>query len=192
MKYIILSALLLFSALCHSQVTKKPLLKGDASWASEIIQFPIDWAPGLTLQGFEELRFAPEWDQQKSVQFWSLVLAWSVQTNQALSTTKITDNMEHYFDGLMQPNDFSIKIPIVNLVLLKKEITTNHSSWIGRMKVHDNFHTNKLITLNITVDQYFCETDLTSQVVFRFSPQELEHSIWQSLDAIQLKNTVCK
>lgn len=41
------------------EVEHLPFLEADSSWGSEIIPFPVDWAPGMTLTGYEELLFAP-------------------------------------------------------------------------------------------------------------------------------------
>jgi hypothetical protein len=100
MKYYRVLILLLCAGSCLCQETHElSILKSDTTWQKEIITFPIDWAPGMTIKGFEDLRFAPEWDQSESEQFWSLVLAWKVETEHVLTKTVIINNMDAYFNG---------------------------------------------------------------------------------------------
>lgn len=193
MKYYRVLILLLCAGSCLCQETQElSILKSDTTWQKEIITFPIDWAPGMTIKGFEDLRFAPEWDQSESEQFWSLVLAWKVETEHVLTKTVIINNMDAYFNGLMEPNDPTIIIPKTNLLLLEKETDSSRSAWIGKIKVYDNFHTQDMITLNISVVQYFCETTQSAQVVFRFSLQPFEHPIWRSLNEVKPQQTKCR
>lgn len=192
MKYYRVLILLLCAGSCLCQETPAlSILKSDSRWQKEIITFPIDWAPGMTIKGFEDLRFSPKWDQPESEEFWSLVLAWKIETEQALKKSDIIHNIDVYFNGLMEPNDSTVIIPKTNFLLLKKETSSNLTAWTGKMKVYDNFHTKDMITLNISVVQYFCANTKTAQVVFRFSLQPFEHSIWNSLHSIKPEHTTC-
>jgi hypothetical protein len=168
------------------------ILKSDSLWGKEIIQFPIDWAPGMTLKGFEDIRFAPQWDKQKSTEFWSLALAWKVESKKALTASEIINNMEAYFNGLMAPRDTTVVIPRANFLMLEKNSKTSQTTWTGKMKTYDDFHTKEMITLNLSVIQYFCKNTKTAQVIFRFSLHPFEHPIWESLNAIEVLDPLCR
>ena len=62
------------------------ILKADTIYRKEIIRLPIEWAPEMTLEGFEELRFSPGWSDSTSSGFWSYVLAWDVKSSAPLSS----------------------------------------------------------------------------------------------------------
>ncbi len=87
------------------------LLKAPETWGKEIIVFPIDWAPKMTVKGYEELRFAPEWSKAKHNNFWTLVMAWKVNTTAEISLDELHVNLESYYDGLMTPNHWSQEFP---------------------------------------------------------------------------------
>ena len=168
MKNFILLTILLFTLPSISQEPDElSILESDATWRKEIITFPINWAPDMTLEGFEELRFSPEWDKEDNSQFWSLVLAWSVKTEKQLTLKDIESNIESYFDGLMKPNDSTIIIPKVNVLFIETEATENSSKFIGKIKMFDDFHTKKMITLNILISQHFCKKENNSKMILK-------------------------
>ncbi len=48
-----------------------------------------------------------------------------------------------------------------------------------------------MITLQVTIESYYCEKTKKHIPLFRFSPQNFEHSIWKELNNIKLRDTVC-
>ncbi|MEL7148020.1 MAG: hypothetical protein AAFO69_16720, partial [Bacteroidota bacterium] len=82
---LLLAFLLSGSIILAQEPVKSSLLTTTESWGEETITFPIDWAPAMTLTGFEELRFAPFLSNPDHDQFWSLVIAWKVSATKELS-----------------------------------------------------------------------------------------------------------
>ncbi|WP_422105072.1 hypothetical protein [Winogradskyella sp.] len=185
MKYLlyIIFTFYLSSVFCQDSI-ELSILSADDNWSKEIITFPVDWAPNLTLKGFEELRFSPFWSNPKSTQFWSLVMAWKVNATSTLTIEALEDNFEAYFDGLMKPNHWATTFPQPTVVFLPNPEKDSANGIIGKMRLFDGFHTGKSITLNIKVEQYFCETIDKAIIIFRLSPKDFEHSIWNELNAI--------
>ncbi|MDB9755269.1 hypothetical protein OAB20_03130 [Winogradskyella sp.] len=80
--------LLLFLNITFTAVAQESIkvffVKADSTWSKEIIPFPVGWLPKLTIIGFEELRFAPNWSHPKYEEFWSLIMVWQAKTKLAL------------------------------------------------------------------------------------------------------------
>ncbi len=191
-KLILKLGLLIF---CNSLVAQnKPqleIVQADSTWSKEIISFPIDWAPDLTLDGFEELRFSPKWDEPESPQFWTLVLSWKVNTQNALSLEEIQFNLAHYFDGLMKPNHWATEFAEPKVTLQLKETKNEITHYIGHMDFFDGFHTGKPISTYFNATQWFCKASQSTIVVFLISSQEKTHPIWEELNTIVPIHTAC-
>lgn len=168
------------------------ILKADSTWAKEIIKFPIDWAANMTLTGFEEIRFHKNWSDKDSDAFWSIVIAWSVKADSPLTINDIESNFDAYFNGLMKPNHWSTNFPDPKVLFTKIETEDKNEAFQGKMSLFDGFHTGKVIDINILAQQYFCKVKQTSIVVFRLSPQNTDHTIWKTLNTVELKSDVCK
>ncbi|MAL59054.1 MAG: hypothetical protein CMC14_03310 [Flavobacteriaceae bacterium] len=197
MKNIITLIAFSFSLLSISQETELVIVKANSTWGKEIIPFPIEWAPKFTFEGFEELRFAPEWDKKESEQFWTLVMAWEVNTDVPLTEKSIAFNFEHYFDALMNPNHWATTFPAPSLLLV--DITNKDyllkdkpTKYKGKLKVFDGFHSGEMISLNLLAEVLFCPNKQKSIILFRISPQNTSAPIWNELNAIEVLPEVCQ
>ncbi|MCH2489044.1 MAG: hypothetical protein MK211_02730 [Flavobacteriales bacterium] len=168
------------------------LVKIDDSWGREIIAFPIDWAPKVALSGYEELRFAPGWDQEAHPNFWSMVIVWNVTQQKLLTVSAIATNMKDYFDGLMKPNHWATDFPEPSIQLETISEENTEMTFMGTLRFFDGFHTGKLITVQLQGSQHFCADTDRSLVLFRMSPQTPEHDIWTTLNAIKLLPSSCE
>ena len=166
---------------------KTPLIAADKNWGQEIIAFPMDWAPEMSLQGYEELRFAPQRSNPEHEQFWSLLMAWKVDATAPLSIEIIEQNFYHYFDALMKPNHWAQDFPAPTLSF--QTIETNH--YTGRIQLFDGFYTGTVITLNLEGSQHFCTVQEKTIVLFRISPQSFESDIWQTMRSFSLHPNAC-
>ncbi len=178
------------AALCQD-LQDLSILAADASYGKEIIKLPVDWAPNMNIEGFEELRFSPGWNELESPQFWSYVLAWNIKRPSPLSTSEIEQNLEQYFDGLMKPNHWATAFPEPVVVLFPSEDKNTKQQFKGRMKYFDGFYTGKMMTTYILAEQTFCATTQRAIVVFRISPKTIDHEVWKELATIQKKPNSC-
>ncbi|MDX1463093.1 MAG: hypothetical protein R3359_08555 [Marinirhabdus sp.] len=178
-----------YSVIAQEKATPS-LLRGPADWGQEIIPFPIDWAPGMDVAGYEELRFAPNWKNQQNEQFWTLAIAYKVEAQTPMSLARIQQNFEAYFNGLMHPNHWAQVFPDPVFQLVVDE-SIMELSYRGKLKVFDGFHTGKMITLNVLANQTFCPKTKQTLVVFYVTPQAFDHAIWNSLKAITLTQNAC-
>ncbi len=194
MRNIIVLLLLLISnsVSLFGQNTPPTLVNIDKSWGREIIAFPIDWAPKVALSGYEELRFAPGWDQEAHPNFWSIVIIWNVAQQKLLTVSEIATNMEDYFDGLMKPNHWAIEFPEPSIQLETTSEGKTEMTFMGTLCFFDGFHTGKVITVQLQGSQQFCTDTNRSLVLFKITPQEFEHDIWTTLNAIKLLPSSCE
>lgn len=184
--------LLFFSTISIAQEKEElSILKADTTWTKEIIKFPIDWAPEMKVKGFEELRFSKGWSNKESDTFWSLVIAWSIETDKPLTTEYIESNFNAYFNGLMKPNHWATEFPEPNTLFVKQETSDKSDISIGRMRLFDGFHTGKIIVINIISQQFFCKSTGKTIIVFRISPQDFEHLVWENLKSVTIKPNIC-
>ncbi len=173
--------------------TQTSIVIADSTWSTEIIPFPIDWLPKLTLKGFEELRFAPNWSDTEHDEFWTLAMAWQVKTNREISIQDLEFNLHHYFDALMHPNHWAKEFPAPKLVLKALEMSDSDAMIIkGKLTFFDGFHTGKVMTVNILGNQTLCETTGRSVILFRISPKDYSEPIWDTLNAITINDEDCK
>jgi len=171
--------------------TPSSIVKVDSTWSTEIIPFPVDWLPKLTIKGFEELRFAPNWSDPKHQEFWTLVMAWQLETETILPMKELQFNLNHYFTELMKPNHWATEFPDPILQLQDLEATKSGINFKGRLTFFDGFHTGKVISVNILGNQTLCDAANTSVIVFRISPQDYREAIWKELNAVVVNDKDC-
>src|SRR5262249_15259843 len=71
-----------------------------ADWKKETINFPLDFAPEIKYQGFEELRFSPGMFNPKSDSYFSYTFFWWLKGEQNFTKETLEDNLTKYFRGL--------------------------------------------------------------------------------------------
>ncbi|MCH2034232.1 MAG: hypothetical protein MK202_12050 [Tenacibaculum sp.] len=164
-----------------SQDSDKKIFKNPYKWKNEIIDFPVKWAPKFNLRGHEEILFSPNWSKPENPQFWTLLIAWEITTEEKIGLNEIRKNLFGYFDGLMKPNHWSKEFPepVLNLEL-KKE------GFFGKMTFFDGFHTGKMVTVNIIGNQIVKKKDNVAIIYFKLSPKEINHVIWKKLNTIEI------
>ena len=172
--------------------TQPSIVKADSTWRTEIIPFPIDWLPKLTIKGFEELRFAPNWSNPEHDEFWTLAMAWQAETTTEISIQDLEYNLHHYFEELMKPNHWAQEFPSPKLVLNTFEMRDSEAPIIkGKLTFFDGFHTGKVITVNVLGNQTLCEATGRSVILFRLSPKGYGEPIWDALNEIVINDEGC-
>ena len=175
--------MLLLTLTAFTQEDKElSIFENSKNWKREVIKFPVNWAPKLDINGFEELLFTPKWSDSKSNEFWSLVIGWKIETSKTLDLKKIEANFKAYFDGLMIPNHWAKKFPKPVVNFKKAE-----NGFVGKMTFFDGFHTGKVISVHIKGQQHFSQKDNNSIITFRISPRNFSDDIWNSLNEVQLR-----
>jgi hypothetical protein len=76
-----------------------------AGWKSEVIPFPLEFAPAITHRGVEELRFAPGFFDPDKPGYWSYAFAWRTDDAAALDGAALAGELTAYFRGLIAAVD---------------------------------------------------------------------------------------
>jgi hypothetical protein len=180
--------------LCGQQKEEVNLIQADSSWGKEIIQIPFWFAPEINYHGHEDIRFAKGWADINSTGFWTYVFAWDINLKTMPTTIFFEDNLKHYFDGLMKVvnEDTLLTIPKTKTSFIEKEQNKEMTTFIGILEIYDAFSTKKMISLNVTVEIYYCEKTKTYIPLFRFSPKDFKHEAWKMLNQITLSDHICQ
>lgn len=189
-KYIIIINILCYSIVGFAQAEEYlNLLVADNTWDKEIIKFPISFAQEIKFTGYEDLRFPPGWAKKDSPEFWSYMWAWSLNDIRELTEKELETNVQLYFDGLMGINNSELTKTIA--LFIKKE-AFNGNQYVGKVKTFDTRFTNKPMTLNVLVENFYCESENKTVIVFRFSPKDFTDDVWSKLKTVKLKDGFCE
>lgn len=193
-KIIVLSIVLSYAAHTFGQNQKEVnLIQVDSTWGKEIIQIPFWFAPKIGYEGYEDIRFAKGWENIDSSGFWTLVFAWDINLKKEPTTAFFEDNLEQYFDGLMKVVNENTTVIIPKTTAFFKADKTKQTikTFTGTLETYDAFTTEKMITLYVTIESYYCKKSKKHMPFFRFSPKSFEHEVWRKLNSIKLLDTIC-
>src|SRR5689334_7537815 len=71
-----------------------------AQWRSEVIPFPLDFAPTVSHRGYEELRFPPGFFDPAATDYWSYAFLWRTEDAANLDAAALGNELTVYFRGL--------------------------------------------------------------------------------------------
>jgi len=187
MKSSFIKIVLLISAIALGQ-QENSILTAPDNWRSEVIPFPLSFAPDIDFVGFEEIRFAPGWSDSSSEEFWTYSFVWYIEGASPLTERSLTEAMNLYYDGLMSAvakNQPEIEEPITIAKTLSLFIKTDEG-FIGKMNVFDAFFTKNRIALNIKVNESFCDRTNKKVVLFDIAPKPFDDEIWKNFNNIKV------
>lgn len=169
------------------------LIDLDSTWGKEIFKFPIRFAQNINYQGVEEARFPPEgWSDEHHQNFWSYTFAWDINLNEKISENILESDLEKYFDGLVGVEVIKeLEIYKASALFIKIEDHGSSSIFKGKIKTYDGFTTKKAITLHVLVESHYCKEEKKSIILFRFSPKDFTHDVWNTLKEVRLKEHFC-
>jgi hypothetical protein len=81
-------------------------------WRTEVIPFPLDFAPTIAHRGKEELRFPPGFFDPASGDYWSYTFVWRTEDPAQLDATTLGAELTAYFRGLIAAVDKQQRIGI--------------------------------------------------------------------------------
>ncbi|MEP2935448.1 MAG: serine hydrolase domain-containing protein [Gilvibacter sp.] len=165
------------------------LLKTKDAWGKELFAIPLRFAKDIDLKGFEDARFPKGWNDTSSPNFWTYAFAWKVNVDQPLTQSQVEEYLKKYYDGLLQSvnKERDLELPKTTVSFTK----TSDGSFAGAANIYDTFTTRKPLTLNFNVSQTICDTTGKSIILFRISPKEFNHSVWNDLNEISVLEGNC-
>ena len=165
------------------------VLTAPDGWRSEIIPFPLSFAPEIEFEGIEEIQFAPGWSDSESDEFWAYSFVWYIEKQSPMTAQVLTESFNYYYDGLMTAvaeNQKESDSPVQFDQTLCLFIKTNEG-FTGKMRVFDAFFKKDYIILNILVTESFCPQKNKQMVLFHISPKSFDNDVWQIFKAVELK-----
>ncbi len=163
------------------------VLEAKDDWRSEVLEFPLIFANDLDYKGEEHIRFAPGWGKVEQEDYFSYVFLWIIEENPDLSSTKLENILNTYFDGLMNTGaitnfNFFKDIPKTKSTIKKGK----NDSFEGSIELYDEFFSKKIIKLNAKVKNEYCPRKEKHLVWFYLSPKEKTNAIWDKLNEVKL------
>ncbi|MBL0683006.1 hypothetical protein JJQ60_05735 [Aquimarina mytili] len=175
---------------CKTHNSQQNLLITEENWRSEIIDFPLEFAPSLEYFGTEHIRFAPGWGKKNAADYFSYAFLWILDQDPELSSKKLESDMETYFDGLIKvisKEELKSNIDITKSKAFFEKV--NDSVYAGKILTYDPFTTRKDVNLNIIVTYRYCTLEKKHLALFNISPQAPEHQIWKKMKKIAIDLT---
>jgi hypothetical protein len=159
-------------------------------WASEVILFPIDFAAGLTYNGFEELRFAPGWGNASSNEKWAYTILWWLDGGYNFDEKILQQNIETYFSGLTKRRAIADKLDMTKYQPAKAKVQkiktekSDYETFSASASIFDAQVTQKPGTLFFKVHIKECPDKSRTIVLFEVAGNPFTETVWQQLDTI--------
>ena len=200
-KIIFCVIVVLFSYLnIHSQNDAQFQIDAPSDWKKETIKFPLDFAPDIIHQGFEELRFAPGMFNPKSDSYFSYTFFWWLKGKQNFTKESLEDNLEKYFKGLCKEvgNSRKLKIDLNKINARVMDYKQNglqgksfNNIYHAKIDMFDPFNKGEELLLNMEIAVLDNRDQNKTIITFCASPKSFEEPIWKQLreirDSLQIK-----
>lgn len=173
-----LSVILVSITLAYSQEQTEEhnnVLDSPEGWGLEVMTFPLGFAREIDYQGFEEIWFAPGWKDVGSQEFWAYAFVWYLDAGAEMTSEKLTDQMEAYFNGIQEVSNS-------NAVFIE----LNDGSYVGSIRTFDKFTTKKEFVLNVKMRSQYCSKTNKYTYLFHIVPLPFDHQVWSSLERVKL------
>lgn len=185
--------LLVLSVQCKKESSVTNPLLAPETWRKETIDFPLSFANSLKHKGKKYVRFAPEWGEKNSDEYFTYAFLWVLEEDPNLSTTTLESELETFYDGLMgvvSASDSNTAATIPKTKAFFENI--NHQSYAGKVLTYDAFTTKKEVQLHLIVTKSYCKYTDTYLVLFKISPKTVNHNVWDILHKIKVNPLFCK
>lgn len=184
-KYTLLISLLIcFYNASLAQVPNPQLLHHPADWRFERIDFPLDFAPDLKYEGFEELRFAPGMFDRASDTYFTYLFTISLNTK-SFTDKDLEVFLLIYFKGLAKTVSASknMKIDVSKIKLELKADLNKVRTYHALLKFLDVFNEGEEVLLNLEID--IKSNKHNSYIIALVSPKPKSDDLWEKLYKIK-------
>ena len=159
-------------------------------WSPNVVLFPIDFAPGISYKGFEDLRFAPGWGNEKSEEKWAYTLLWWLDGNYPFNEKIIQQDLETYFNGLIKRRvvsdkmDMSLYTPAKVQVQKIKTVKEDIETYTATASIFDAEVTKKPGNLYFKIHVKECRDKNRTIVLIEATGNPFNQPVWLKLDKI--------
>jgi hypothetical protein len=130
-----------------------------AGWRSEVIPFPLEFAPSITHRGLEDLRFPPGMFDPSSPDYWSYTFAWHTDDAAELDAGALGRELTAYFAGLIAAVDTKERIaPADRERIAVQASRAENGRFAITARVYDAFKTAAAVDLEGTASRRACGT----------------------------------
>jgi PDZ domain len=154
--------------------------------------FPLPWSPGLAFKGFEDLYFAPGFDDLDSTEYHSYVFLWWLDGKQQITAAELQADMVTYFKGLAEQRGRNNKFsPDLSQIRAQYASSSNGSSTFGTAAAANFSGTVTLYDRRGKVMSLYSEVsssyygDSHTGVFFGMSKEPRPAALWLQIDAIR-------
>ena len=161
------------------------VLSSPNDWKSELMVFPLGFAPSIDFTGIEDLRFRSSWSDSTSQEFWTYTFVWYIDNKFNCTETNLSEILNSYYDGLMGIDERN-KEAEIKLDKTTSLIHKSKDAYSGEIRVYDAFFTKKYMTLNVKITNAICTQDNKQLIVFELSTQDFENAVWDYFNEIEL------
>lgn len=158
-----------------------------AGWTTEHFSLPPEFAPQITFQGVEDIRFAPGWGDSKSDEHWTYSFLWWLEGSPKYDAAILQANLKAYYEGLVARNIAGVPSnKLVTTAASVKKATTapgdvaTFSAFINML----DYHTQQPMTLNCLVHVKECSDQKNTAIYFEVSPKPVTHPVWKKMTLI--------
>ena len=128
-------------------------------WRSEVIPFPLDFAPAVAHRGVEDLRFPPGMFDPSSPDYWSYAFTWHTDDPAELDAAALGRELTAYFVGLIAAVDTKERIAAAERERIAARATpAGDGRFAITVHVYDAFKTAAAVELEGTATRRACGT----------------------------------
>ena len=128
-------------------------------WRSEVIPFPLDFAPAISHRGLEDLRFPPGMFDPSSADYWSYTFTWHTDDSADLDAGTLGRELTAYFAGLIAAVDTKQRIAAADRERIAvRAVPTDTGRFTITAHVYDAFKTAAALDLEGTATRRACGT----------------------------------
>ena len=164
------------------------------SWTTDPrYPFPLPWSPALSYHGFEDLFYAPNFDQTDSPEYHSYLFFLWLEGAPPINASELQSDMLVYFRGLAQERGrnygFTPDLSKVTATYKEDSGTSRKfggaaaQKFSGTVSIWDTH--NKVIALNSEVVATTCAESHHTALFFGMSLEPRDGDIWKQVDAIR-------
>lgn len=176
-----------FASSLSGQTIDEIPLEAPAGWRKERIVLPPSFAPTMTFQGQEEIRFAPGMFRAEAEDFFSYALAFRLKNEKLPDDKQLKQELLVYFQGLatavskgtIETDKFTLELKPVVQPVKGNQI----QQAIGTLAWTEPFATKAAQTLRI--ESHTWTHNNQHWVFLCVSPRAPDHKIWKSLHKIR-------
>lgn len=183
---LILIGLTLFGLRTQAQDTQPQFLTLPADWRSEVLNFPLDFAPDLEYQGLEELRFAPGMFDTTATDYFTYMFVMVLEGSHDFTIPETKKFIASYFRGLSsavgQGKEISVDTSLITVTVMRPDIKTGkHEGYFITVNFIDTFSGGRLVTLNMESVVLYQKDGQKTYIQALISPQPKYSATWKEL-----------